>query len=123
LQTMAHYKSNIKLIILNNDGYGIIKQFQDLYFESRYFASGIGYSHPDFEKVVKAYGIAYHRVRKISDLKPLFFRRPGPAVIEVILHPNTLIEPKLEFGRSIHDQFPYLTNEAFDEGMRFVPKE
>lgn len=121
LQTMAYHKCNIKLIILNNYGYGIIKQFQDLYFESRYFATGEGYSQPNFAKVVEAYNIPYHRVKKMSDLKPEIFEQKGPAVIEVVLHPNTLIEPKLEMGRPIHDQFPYLSDGAFDEGMRFVP--
>ena len=42
LQTIVHYQLNTKIIVLNNFGYGIIKQFQDSYFESRYEASGEG---------------------------------------------------------------------------------
>ena len=44
---------NIKIVVLNNFGYGIIKQFQDSYFESRYEASGRGYSQPDIRKIAR----------------------------------------------------------------------
>ncbi len=111
LQTAYFYKLNLKIIILNNGGYGIIKQFQDLYFESRYEATGSGYSVPDFRKVVEAYGVKYFKVESLSDIAEEIFDYQGPAVIDVILHQNTLIEPKLEMGRPIHDQYPYLSEE------------
>ena len=59
LQTMKYHDLDIKLIILNNFGYGIIKQFQDLYFDGRHHATGEGYSQPDFGKIVAGYGIDY----------------------------------------------------------------
>ena len=48
LQTIRHHSLNIKIVILNNGGFGIIRQFQDLYFEGRYEASDHGISFPDF---------------------------------------------------------------------------
>jgi acetolactate synthase-1/2/3 large subunit len=120
LQTVFHYKLPIKLFILNNDGYGIIKQFQDLYFGSRYEATGSGYSAPDFKKVVEAYKVKYYKVEKIDDIKKEIFDYDGPAVIDVILHQNTLIEPKLELGKPIHDQYPYLNDQEFNEGNQFT---
>jgi acetolactate synthase-1/2/3 large subunit len=119
LQTMKFHNLNIKLIIFNNFGYGIIKQFQDSYSSGRHHATGNGYSQPDFEKVVKAYGIEYHKVDKIEDLREELFSVKGPGVIDIHLHPDTMIEPKLEMGRSIEDQFPYLTDEEFNSAMKF----
>jgi len=119
LQTMKFHNLNIKLIIFNNFGYGIIKQFQDSYSSGRHHATGDGYSQPDFEKVVKAYGIEYHKVEKIDDLREELFSIQGPGVIDIYLHPDTMIEPKLEMGRSIEDQFPYLTDEDFNSAMKF----
>jgi len=119
LQTMKFHNLNIKLIIFNNFGYGIIKQFQDSYSSGRHHATGDGYSQPDFEKVVKAYGIEYHKVEKIEDLRKELFSIQGPGVIDIYLHPDTMIEPKLEMGRSIEDQFPYLTDEEFNSAMKF----
>ena len=119
LQTMKFHKLNIKLVIFNNFGYGIIKQFQDSYSSGRHHATGEGYSQPDFRKVVEAYGIEYHKIEEIEDLRKELFSAKGPAVIDIFLHPDTMIEPKLEMGRSIEDQFPYLTDEEFNFAMKF----
>jgi acetolactate synthase-1/2/3 large subunit len=119
LQTMKYHDLDIKLIILNNFGYGIIKQFQDLYFDGRHHATGEGYSQPDFGKIVAGYGIDYYKIEKIEDLRGELFSAQGPAVIDIYLHPDTMIEPKLELGRSIEDQFPYLTDTEFNSAMKF----
>ena len=120
LQTLKHNNLNVKVVILNNFGYGIIKQFQDLYFQGRYYGSDEGYSQPDFGKVAAAYGIDYLRVTKTSDFDASFLAKKGPGVMDVHLHPNTLIEPKLEMGRPIHDQFPYLSNADHAQGTRLI---
>jgi len=120
LQTMRYHNLNIKLFILNNFGYGIIKQFQDLYFEGRHEATGKGYSQPDFRKVSEAYDIPYVRIEKVEEITPELLSHNGPMVIDLILHPLTLIEPKLEMGRSIEDQFPYLSDKDYYEGMKFT---
>jgi acetolactate synthase-1/2/3 large subunit len=106
LQTIVNYKLKVKIVILNNLGYGIIKQFQDAYFDSRYEATGRGYSLPDFGKISGAYGIEYERVTKFENLTRSIMEN-GPVVIDVILPPNALITPKVEMDRFIHDQFPY----------------
>ncbi|QED23883.1 thiamine pyrophosphate-binding protein [Candidatus Deianiraea vastatrix] len=119
LQTMRYHNLNIKLFILNNDGYGIIKQFQDLYFESRYAATGYGYSCPDFKKIVEAYDIKYFNINSLEDVTKEIFDYQGPAVINVNLHQNTLIEPKLELGKPIHDQYPYISGDEFEKNSKY----
>jgi len=121
LQTLRHHRLNVKVIILNNFGYGIIKQFQDLYFGGRYHATGHGYSQPDFGKVASAYNIKYKRISTLSDLKKADFVKRGPMIFDITLDPNTQIEPKLELGRSLEDQYPYLSQQEYKQGMSFVP--
>ena len=106
LQTVIKYELPIKIIIQNNFGYGIIKQFQDAYFGSRYFATGEGYSQPDFKKIAEAYGISYQRITNESELDDFQFHS-GAEIIDLYLPPNSLITPKTEMDRFIHDQFPY----------------
>jgi acetolactate synthase-1/2/3 large subunit len=106
LQTVIKYKLPIKIIIQNNFGYGIIKQFQDAYFGSRYFATGEGYSQPDFKKIAEAYGISYQKITNESELDDFQFHS-GAEIIDLYLPPNSLITPKTEMDRFIHDQFPY----------------
>lgn len=120
LQTISHYRLPIKIVILNNTGYGIIKQFQDSYFDSRYIASGEGYSVPNFQAVFQAYDIPYVPIKRIEDLDAALLKTPGPLAMDVMVSPNALIQPKLEMGRPINDQFPYVSDEEFAKNNPFV---
>ena len=119
LQTIKHLGLDVAIIVMNNSSYGIIKQFQDSYLDSRYTASHEGYSTPDFGAVATAYGIAHQRVERLEQLTPELFER-GAILIEVVLSDQTLIEPKLEMGRPINDQYPYLPQDEYERGNRFV---
>lgn len=119
LQTLRHHDLDVILVVMNNDSYGIIKQFQDSYLDSRYTASRDGYSTPDFGRVVEAYGLRHARIERLDQLTADLFRR-GPAVVEVVLSEHTLIEPKLEMGRPLNDQSPYLSDPEYAAGNRFV---
>lgn len=116
LQTLINYDLPIKIIIQNNFGYGIIKQFQDAYFDGRYYATGEGYSQPDFKKVADVYGITYKKITNESELDDLKFDS-NAAIIDLQLSPNALITPKTEMDRFIHDQFPY----PIDDSIHLLP--
>ncbi len=119
LQTLKYLNLNVAIVIMNNFGYGIIKQFQDSYTGSRYHATGEGYSTPSFQKIANAYEINYVSIKKVDDINAQIFGYVGPQIIEVLLHPNTAIEPKLEMGHSIEDQFPYVTDIEYNAAMKF----
>jgi acetolactate synthase-1/2/3 large subunit len=119
LQTVRHNNLDIAIIVMNNSSYGIIKQFQDSYMQSRYSASRDGLSFPDFGALAAAYGLRYARIERLEQIEPGLFTG-GPIVIDVMLSEHTLIEPKLEMGRPINDQFPYLNESEYAEGNRFV---
>jgi acetolactate synthase-1/2/3 large subunit len=116
LQTLVNYNLPIKIIIQNNFGYGIIKQFQDAYFGGRYFATGEGYSQPDFKKIADAYGISYLKITNENELDNLKFEGKAE-IIDLHFSPNSLITPKTEMDRFIHDQFPY----PKDNSIRLLP--
>ena len=118
-QTIAYNNLDVAVVIMNNRSYGIIKQFQDSYLGSRYNASYDGYSTPDFGAIAKAYGLAYAKIEELGQITPELFEQ-GPIVIDVMLSEHTLIEPKLEMGRPINDQFPYLSRADYEAGNRFV---
>jgi len=122
LQTIAYLNLDIKLFVYNNFGYGIIKQFQDTYMSSRYEASGLGYSQPNFEKVANLFGFEYRKIETLEDLKISDLTSSQKLIFDVILDPNTEIEPKTEMGRVINDQFPYQTDEEFEKNNNFFLK-
>ena len=122
LQTVVTNKLPVKLIVLNNNGYGIIKQFQELYLNKRYEATNSkkGVTNPDFKKVSKAYDINYTLIKNNEDIKNkmkkvLFSNKPE--FIEVILKPDQKIIPKLQFGNPIEDLSPLLSRNEFNENM------
>lgn len=118
LQTAKHLNLEIKLFIYNNFGYGIIKQFQDTYMSSRYEASGLGYSQPDFKEIAKLFDFEYRKVENLNDLNIEDITCSKSIIFDVFLDPNTEIEPKTEMGRVINDQFPYQTDEEFLENNK-----
>ena len=87
LHTIDKLQLPIKIFILNNDGYGIIKQFQQLYLGKRYEASGKGVSNPDFKKISKAFNINYTLIKSHLDLKKInkIISSKKPEIIEVKL--------------------------------------
>lgn len=110
LQTVANLNLPIKIFIQNNFGYGIIKQFQDSYFDGRHHASGQGYSLPSFSAIAQAFGIQYVRANTERDLEAVDLSSSNPQIIDIALPPGALITPKVEMDRFLHDQFPYAGN-------------
>ncbi len=124
LQSVAYHKLPIKIFILNNRGYGIIKQFQELYLGSRFEATGKGYSSPDFIGIAKAYKIKTVTIKNHKELRQKIkevLKYKGPVVCDVALWENQKIIPKLEFGKSIEDLTPYLPREEFLKNMIVKP--
>ena len=107
---------------MNNNGYGIIKQFQELYLNKRYEATTAktGVVSPDFKKISEAYGINYTLISNHKNLtknlrKPIKSKKPE--FIEVLLKPDQKIIPKLQFGNPIEDLSPLLSRREFNKNM------
>lgn len=107
IQTIVAYNLPITIFVQNNFGYGIIKQFQDAYFEGRHFATGEGYTVPDFEAVSKAYNIPYVCISSQKDFESTEIPE-GYSLIDLHFPADSLITPKTEMNRFIHDQYPYI---------------
>jgi acetolactate synthase-1/2/3 large subunit len=119
LHTIDKLKLPIKIFILNNGGYGIIKQFQELYLGKRYEASGKGVSNPDFKKISNAFNINYNLIKNHNELKKLdkIIYSKKAEIIEVRLKDNQKIIPKLQFGNPIEDLSPLLPRKEFYKNM------
>ena len=119
LHTIDKLRLPIKIFILNNDGYGIIKQFQDLYLDKRYEASGKGVSNPDFKKISSAFNINYNIIKNHKDLIKLkkIITSKKPEIIEIKIKSNQKIIPKLQFGNPIEDLSPLLNRKEFQKNM------
>ena len=122
LQTVIFNKLPIKIIVLNNNGYGIIKQFQEIYLNKRYHATTpeSGVTNPHFKKISKAYGINYTQIKKNNEIKNKMKKillSNKPEFVEVMLKPDQKIIPKLQFGNPIEDLSPLLPRDEFKNNM------
>jgi acetolactate synthase-1/2/3 large subunit len=120
LQTIYYHNLPIKIILLNNSGYGMIRQFQEQYFEGRFQSSVIGYSNPDFQKVVSAYNISSRKMSTIKEVKPALeslFCDSKPGFLEAIIDAKFNVIPKLAVNKPVEDQEPELSREELQSAM------
>jgi acetolactate synthase-1/2/3 large subunit len=110
LQTIARNKLPIKIVILNNHCLGMIRQFQDAYFDSCYQSTVWGYNAPDFTKVASAYGIESWDISKPEEIETglaKLWEDPSlPYLLEVSLDIHTNVFPKTMFGSPITKMEP-----------------
>lgn len=100
LQTIKHHNLPIKILLLNNNGYNSIKITQKSMMKGRIAASTpeTGVSFPNFEKIIKAYGLPYMSIKNHKDIDHYvryFLNQIGPLICEVFLDPEELHEPKV----------------------------
>jgi acetolactate synthase-1/2/3 large subunit len=113
LQTLVETGAPVKVVILDNGVHGMVRQFQESYFDGRFPSSDWGYSAPDFARVARAYGIEATTVAESAGLAPALQdtfrdpRRPHLLVVKVDATANAY--PKLAFGRSIAEMEPLAT--------------
>jgi acetolactate synthase-1/2/3 large subunit len=120
LQTVYHHRLPIKTVLLNNQCYGMVRQFQQQYFDGRYQSTVIGYSAPNFVDVARAYRIkasSISRNAEISSALSALFRDTEPMFLEVAIDQNALVLPKLSVDMPIECQDPQLPREELEINM------
>lgn len=105
LQTIVRNNLPIKIVIMNNHSLGMIRQFQDSYFNSCYQSTVWGYNSPDFSKVAEAYGIESFSIDKNEDIEKgldMLWKNPNsPFLLNVSIDIHTNVYPKMLFGKPL----------------------
>lgn len=111
LQTITRNNLPIKIIILNNKSLGMIRKFQDSYFEGRYQSTYWGYSAPDFEAIGLAYGIRSKTISETNEISSalqwLWNDINAPAILQVMIDPHVNVYPKIAFGKPLTEMEPF----------------
>jgi acetolactate synthase-1/2/3 large subunit len=104
LETVTTYDLPVKVVVLNNFGDGMVKQWQKLFFKGRMSASDKSLHKKDFVKAAQADGFQYAvRLDRKADVPRVieeFIRYPGPAFLEVIIDPDAGVYPMVGPGQS-----------------------
>ena len=109
LDTVNRLGLDVVIFVMNNNSLGMVKSFQDMYFDGRNQSTKKGYSSPDFVAIAKAYGIAAVRVTDEAELKDVLSQLPeckGPLLIDLIMDEAFETRPRLAFGSKLDNQYP-----------------
>jgi len=104
LGTIMQEKLPIKIIILNNNFLGMVRQWQELFFEKRYSFTNM--KNPDFVNIAQAYGIPGKKVYKHEELENEMQKmriHPGPYLLEVDIEQEDNIFPMMPAGASVEE--------------------
>ncbi|MCL6273216.1 biosynthetic-type acetolactate synthase large subunit [Muricauda sp. 2012CJ35-5] len=94
----------VKIVVLNNDHLGMVRQWQELFFESRYASTVM--TNPDFVKIAEGYHIKSRRVVERSDLKDAvveMIASKDPYFLEVRVEKEDNVFPMIPSGASVSD--------------------
>ena len=127
LEVIKRRNLPIKIFVLNNQNLGMVRQFQELYFDKKYSGTVDDYSVPNLVEIAKAYGL---NGRNIDDLNNIddelkdIFSTNRPELINIILDKKmTSVEPKLIVNKPIEDMHPFISKEKLHSLMIVKPLE
>ncbi|MEP6880961.1 MAG: biosynthetic-type acetolactate synthase large subunit [Dokdonella sp.] len=104
LETVTTYNLPVKVVVLNNCGDGMVRQWQKLFFKGRFSATDKSLHKKDFIKAAEADGFPYAvRLDRVEDLPRViaeFIAFDGPAFLEVMIDPDACVYPMVGPGAS-----------------------
>ena len=109
LGTASQYRLPVKVFILNNEYMGMVRQWQELTYESRY-SNSYSDSLPDFVKLAEAYGWKGIRITEEKDLDDGIMRmldHPGPVIVDCMVAPDANCLPMIPSGAAHTDMILY----------------
>ena len=104
LGTIFQTNSAVKIVVLNNDFLGMVRQWQQMFFEKRYASTEL--VNPDFVAIAKGYHIEAERVSKRKDLKSavdIMIKSKKPYFLEVKVEKEDNVFPMIPTGASVSD--------------------
>ncbi|TEU03241.1 MAG: biosynthetic-type acetolactate synthase large subunit, partial [Dehalococcoidia bacterium] len=113
LGTIAQENLAVKIAILNNSFLGMVRQWQELFYQRRYVATPL--SGPDFVKVAEAYGIAAERVTDklmVTSAIERAMAHQGPFLIDFQIEPEENVYPMVPPGAALAEILEYPREEV-----------
>lgn len=100
LQTAVEYGCNVKICLLNNGFLGMVRQWQELFYDNRY--SHVAMGSPDYGKLADAYGVTFFRCSRTEDLDATLEQaraHNGPVLCEFVVEMEENVYPMVPAGK------------------------
>ena len=105
MSTAVQYRVPVKILILNNQYMGMVRQWQEMFYSSRYSESYMD-SLPDFVKLAESFGMRGLRVKdptKLDDALKDMLAHKGPVLLDCWVDPNENVYPMIPAGAAHHE--------------------
>ncbi|MFH1241544.1 MAG: biosynthetic-type acetolactate synthase large subunit [Pseudomonadota bacterium] len=105
MATAVQYDLPVKIVILNNHYLGMVRQWQELFFDRRYACTGMDHA-PDFVKLAEAYGAVGLRATRPEDVEPVLkegLSVPKPVIMDFQVEPEECVYPMVPAGAPISE--------------------
>ncbi|MEF9970147.1 MAG: thiamine pyrophosphate-binding protein [Ruthenibacterium sp.] len=121
LELIRREQLPVKIIVFNNHSLGMIRHFQELYFDSHFSmtTANSGYSCPDFTAIAQAYQIAALRCESVenNDALRVLLQNDKPCLVELFTGDITYVTPKSVYNKPLSQQEPPMDAALFNELM------
>jgi acetolactate synthase-1/2/3 large subunit len=106
LATCVHEGLNVKVVIMNNNFLGMVRQWQEMFYSRRYSEVGMKY-FPDFVRIAEAYGATGLRAESPLEVRSILqkgiLETPGTVIMDVIVHKESNVFPMLPAGSAHYE--------------------
>ncbi|GAC1443977.1 MAG: acetolactate synthase 2 catalytic subunit [Vulcanimicrobiaceae bacterium] len=105
LATLRRYDIPVKILLIDNQRLGMVRQWQELFYDKRYSHTDLS-DNPDFAAVATAYRIPAQSIAKEADLPAAlatFLNTPGPAMLHCACFASENVWPLIPPGATVHD--------------------
>ncbi len=109
LATIRQYNLPVKILLLNNNFLGMVRQWQELFYEARYAESEWQYN-PNFVKLAQSYDIAAKRIIAADEIEEgihFLLQESGPALLEAVIPVDEKVFPMIQAGKDQRDMIQF----------------
>ena len=118
--TMRKLCKNLKVFIINNNGYSMVKQTEWEWLNSKHFGtSSKDLFFPSFKYLAKANNLDYALIKNKKDINKIkkIINSKNNYICEIIIPPDKIVQPQVKFGYPIEDGFPLISEKTLNEEM------
>jgi acetolactate synthase-1/2/3 large subunit len=105
MATLNRYKLDVKIVLLDNSSLGLVRQWQELFFEENYSEVDLS-DNPDFAAVARAFGLQAHTISKRDEVAAgldWLMKTEGPCLLHVLIDPKENVWPLVPPGKANHE--------------------
>lgn len=117
LATVAANELPVKVVVLNNGYLGMVRQWQELFYDNRYSQVDIRVGTPDFVKLADAYGIEGIRIMTVEELNeklPKALKSKKPVLLDIMVEREECVYPMVAPGASIDEMLGGIPGDSID---------